>query len=66
MTHLYCRPHRTPNRRTHSRRSGQILLFAVLLMIVIAVIGSSFAVLLISGQTQWAPLHSREENRITA
>ena len=51
------------HRRSRSRRSGQILLVAVLLMIVIAVLGSTFAALLVSAHVNrpiWTPQETRQ------
>ena len=53
-------------RRSRQRRDGQILLVAVLMMIVIAVIGSSFAVVLLSGQVHLESFRSTPKTQITA
>ncbi len=57
MTHPQCR------RSSRTRRSGQVLLIAVLLMIVIAVIGSTFAALMFSVSLRPAPLIPTTEHR---
>ncbi len=56
MTHSLRRPRRTHHLRQKSRHNGQVLLVAVVLMIVIAVLGSTCAALLVSAQLRPAPL----------